>query len=59
VVEGHLTPILGYGWVGLISAFFTVVSVILAGRLRPCEEGLAAVDVPADAAAPESAALVA
>jgi predicted MFS family arabinose efflux permease len=61
VIEGRLAPIHGYGWVGLISAVFTVLSVLLAGRLRPAEGGLGAVDVPADArnAKKESAALVA
>jgi len=59
LVEGRLTPILGYGWVGLISAVFTVISVLLAGRLRPAEGGLGAVDAPTAAVDEESAALVA
>jgi predicted MFS family arabinose efflux permease len=60
-VEGGLAPIVGFGWVGLISAFFTVVSVILAGRLRPAEGGLGAVDAPPEGGDPEkeSIALVA
>jgi predicted MFS family arabinose efflux permease len=61
LVEGHLAPIVGYRWVGLISVVFTVVSVILAGRLRPTEAGLEAVDVAAGTSAPheEPAALAA
>jgi hypothetical protein len=50
LVEGRVAPIVGYGWVGLISAVFTVTSVILAGQLRPAEKGLEAVDAPADGA---------
>jgi predicted MFS family arabinose efflux permease len=42
--EGALAPMVGYGWVGLLSAGFTVASVLLAGRLRPAEGGQAAVD---------------
>jgi len=49
LAEGRLTPIVGYGWVGLISAVFTVMSVILAGKLRPAEGGLAEVDALPDA----------
>jgi predicted MFS family arabinose efflux permease len=59
LVEGRVAPIVGYGWVGLISAVFTVISVILAGQLRPAEKGLEAVDAPADAGPNEAAALVA
>ena len=45
---------------GLISAVFTVISVILAGGLRPADGGMEAVDAPADALdpEPESSALV-
>lgn len=42
-----LAPLAGYGWVGLLSAAFTLLSVVLAGRLRFAEGGLAAVDGPA------------
>jgi multidrug resistance protein len=37
-------PLTGYGWVGLLSAGFTVLSVLLAGFVRPAEGGLSAVD---------------
>src|SRR5262249_25155403 len=49
---GVLEPIRGYGWVGLLSAGFTVLSVILAGLLRPAEGGLQAVDTVSAGAAP-------
>jgi predicted MFS family arabinose efflux permease len=47
-VAGHepLAPLVGYGWLGLLSAGFTGLSVLLAGRLRPAEGGLGAVDSP-------------
>jgi predicted MFS family arabinose efflux permease len=48
---GPLEPLVGFGLVGLLSAGFTVLSVLLAGLVRPAEGGLAAVDVlPAQAA---------
>jgi predicted MFS family arabinose efflux permease len=53
--EGALRPLTGFGWVGLLSAGFTVVSVLLAGLVRPAEGGLGAVDavaVPETSAAP-------
>ncbi len=39
-----LKPLTGFGWVGLLSAGFTVLSVLLAGAVRPAEGGLGAVD---------------
>jgi predicted MFS family arabinose efflux permease len=47
-----LAPLEGYGWVGLLAAGFTVLSVFLAGFLRPAQGGLGAVDGPAAAASP-------
>jgi hypothetical protein len=45
VAEGEaLKPLTGYGWVGLLSAGFTVLSVLLAGLVRPAKGGLGAVD---------------
>ena len=39
-----LKPLTGFGWVGLLSAGFTVLSVVVAGFVRPAEGGLGAVD---------------
>jgi predicted MFS family arabinose efflux permease len=44
--QGTLTPLVGYGWVGWLSAGFTVLSVILAGGLRAAKGGLEAVAMP-------------
>src|SRR5262245_2909713 len=52
---GPLRPLVGFGWVGLLSAAFTVASVVLAGLVRPAEGGLGAVgavSVPAASATP-------
>jgi predicted MFS family arabinose efflux permease len=41
--QGMEQPLAGYGWVGLLAAGFTVLSVVLAGRLRVAKGGLEAV----------------
>jgi predicted MFS family arabinose efflux permease len=48
--EGALKPLVGFGWVGLLSAGFTVASVLLAGLVRPAEGGLGAVDAVSEPA---------
>jgi predicted MFS family arabinose efflux permease len=48
--SGPLEPLVGFGWVGLLSAGFTLLSVVLAGLVRPADDGLAAVDDPSPVA---------
>jgi predicted MFS family arabinose efflux permease len=43
--DGHIPPLVGFGTVGFLSALFTLLSVVLAGRLRLAEGELS----PADA----------
>jgi hypothetical protein len=49
-----IEPITGYAWVGLISAAFTVLSVILGGYLRAAPGGLGVVDAAVNDGKPES-----
>jgi predicted MFS family arabinose efflux permease len=43
-------PLVGFGWLGLLAAGFTVLSVFLGGALRAARGGLEAVDAVAPAA---------
>jgi predicted MFS family arabinose efflux permease len=49
-VEGSPEPIPNYHWVGVVSAAFTLLSVVLAGYLRPAAQPSPVVSTPAPAA---------